>query len=52
MCFRDDVLWNPWVADLVERIDQGILVVRLECNMEVNINGFKKAERFLVGASP
>jgi hypothetical protein len=32
---RDDVLWTPWVADLVERVDQDVLVVRLECNVEV-----------------
>jgi hypothetical protein len=30
------VLWTLWNADLVQRINQGTLLVRLERNVEVN----------------
>jgi len=32
----EDILWTPGVADLVECVNQSILVVRLECKVEVD----------------
>jgi len=31
-----NVLWMPGIADLIEYVNQGVLVVRLERNVEVD----------------
>ena len=30
------MLWTPWIADPVERVNQGVLVVRCERKVEVD----------------
>lgn len=30
------MLWTLWSADLVQRVNQGVFVIRLERNVEVN----------------
>ena len=32
----EDMLWMPEVADLVERVNRGAHLTRLECNVEVD----------------